>query len=192
MKNFRGDLKWIHHWEGHMGKPYWPKGRSGITLDPGVDLGYAEWPLVERVFKGIIKPELLEDLKRAVGRRGEAADLFLKEARAANAPFTGIRISREQADQLFGFVAEPFWQQITNRFPPLLRESTPAAVQTVLLSLAYNRGPGNRDLEQLRALLSSGAWRQVGEVVAAMQQDHALAGIRRRRQEEGQLILQSC
>lgn len=192
MQNFRGDLKWIHQWEGHIGKPYWAKGNSGVTLDPGVDVGYAEWPLVERTYRDLLRADQLEDLRRAAGRRGEAAELFLKEANAARSPLTTIRISRDQADQLFGFVAEPYWQHISSRFPALLRDTTPPTVQTALLSLAYNRGPGNKDLEQLRDPLKNGAWRQVGEAISAMQQNHSLAGIRRRRQEEGKLILQSC
>ena len=37
LPSFRGDLLWIHAWEGHRGRLYWPGGASGVTLDPGLD-----------------------------------------------------------------------------------------------------------------------------------------------------------
>ncbi len=191
MENFRGDLKWVHKWEGHLGKPYWPKGRSGVTLDPGVDLGYAEWDLVERAYGPLIEADLLQDLSRTRGIKGDEAGQFLEQARNENAPFTRIRIKRDQGDELFGIVAEPYWKGISKRFGALLRENTPGAVQTVFLSLAYNRGVNNRDFEQLHAPLDGGDFKEVGRLVGGMQQDHKLAGIRRRRQEEGKLILEN-
>ncbi len=191
MNTFHGDFKWVHKWEGHLGKPYWPKGQSGVTLDPGVDLGYAEWDLVERAYGPLITAEQLESLKSVQGKRGDAAEQALQEARANGEPFTSIRISRDQGDGLFGIVAEPYWNRIARRFPALNNSDTPGSVQTALLSLAYNRGPGNRDLNQLNDPLQSGDWRTVGERISGMQQDHKLEGIRRRRREEGQLILDS-
>ena len=43
---FHGDLDWVHRQEGHAGHPYWPGGASGVTLDPGVDLGQAAASLI--------------------------------------------------------------------------------------------------------------------------------------------------
>lgn len=189
MDTFRGDTKWIHKWEGHLGQPYWPKGQSGVTLDPGVDLGYAAWDLVERAYGPIVPADLLADLRRAEGLRGDGARDFLETARSQGAPFTRISISREQADALFPIVAEPYWQRISARFPELLSPTIPAVVHTAFLSLAYNRGPNNKDFEQLRGPLAAGDFQQMGRLIAGMQQDHPLAGLRRRRREEGQLIL---
>ena len=39
LPTFEGDLLWVHQLEGHAGRPYWPEGESGVTLDPGIDLG---------------------------------------------------------------------------------------------------------------------------------------------------------
>lgn len=50
LQSFRGDLEWIHAREGHLGKPYWPGGASGITLDPGVDLGHVPLDCVEDLY----------------------------------------------------------------------------------------------------------------------------------------------
>ncbi|MEK6709483.1 MAG: peptidoglycan-binding protein, partial [Nitrospinota bacterium] len=42
LPGFAGDLEWVHARESHHGSPYWPKGNSGVTLDPGFDLGHAD------------------------------------------------------------------------------------------------------------------------------------------------------
>ena len=191
LAGFRGDFSWIHAWEGHVGRPYWPKGKSGITLDPGVDLGYAEPSLITTHYTPLLTAAQMKDLQWVFGRKGEAAEQALAQAEREQTPLTSIRISRDQADSLFALVAAPYWKAILKRFPTLGEQSTPATVQTAFLSLAYNRGAGNKDLTKLDGPLRAGQWRQLGELIAAMQQDHALAGIRRRRRSEGQLILDS-
>ena len=40
-ESFHGDLAWLQDREGHVGKPYWPGGIAGVTLDPGFDLRFA-------------------------------------------------------------------------------------------------------------------------------------------------------
>lgn len=189
MDNFKGDLNWVHKWEGHLGKPYWPKGQSGITLDPGVDLGYIDLDLFRASYHNILNQAQMDDLLKYAGKKGDEAGQALREAFDQRTPMTTIRISRDQADALFGVVAGPYWRRVCQRFAGLDSEGTPGVVQTVFLSLAYNRGPNNRDLEQLREPLDQADWKTIGQRVAGMQQDHKLEGIRRRRREEGQLIL---
>lgn len=49
---FRGDLEWVQDQEGFSGTPYWPGGVSGVTLDPGVDLGhFGSWETVEQLYR---------------------------------------------------------------------------------------------------------------------------------------------
>ena len=54
MEGFRGDLSWVHAREGHAGKAYWPGGVSGVTLDPGVDLGHVRPELFETAYKELL------------------------------------------------------------------------------------------------------------------------------------------
>jgi len=63
-----------------------------------------------------------------------------------------------------------------------------ATVQTVLLSLAYNRGSQNGALQILGDPLAAGDWREVARLVGGMQQNHDLVGIRKRRRWEAALI----
>ena len=84
--------------------------------------------------------------------------------------------------------AKTYWDRIRRRFDLLVREDTPPSVQTVLLSLAYNRGAGNSALDVLRQPLETKQWSEAARAIGAMQQDHDLEGIRTRRQQEGLLV----
>lgn len=185
LPSFRGDLEWIHAREGHLGKPYWPGGASGVTLDPGVDLGHLTLARVEVLYKDILTKKELKLLSQVDGIKGEGA----KAALRAVPGLLDIRISRNQASKLFPIAAKPYWEKISKRMKGLSRVDTPASVQTVLLSLAYNRGVFNRDLEPLKELIMEKSWQEVASRVAKMQQRHELKGIRIRRRQEGNLVI---
>lgn len=207
LPGFRGDLAWLHERESHAGRPYWPSGESGITLDPGLDIRHADWGLVEAVVGPHITADQLARLKacrhltgqdakdacsppagfaRAVKRRkvGETGVLALK---AIWGMVSDIRISRELAGQLLPQVADPYWRAGLKRFPAVAE--APPAVHTALLSLWYNRGAGNKALAVLRPWIAARDWAEVGRQIKAMQQGHKLQNIRERRRLEGDLIL---
>lgn len=184
LKGFRGDLSWVHAREGHAGKTYWPGGASGVTLDPGVDLGHAKPDLIETAYASLLSAEQLAAVRRVYGIKGQRA----KNALAAGRVLRSIRISRAQADDIFQFAALPYWDAIRKRFPALSRKTTLPAVQTVMLSLAYNRGAGNRGLASLAQPIQDKDWAKVADIVGNMQQRHRLVGIRIRRRMEANLI----
>jgi GH24 family phage-related lysozyme (muramidase) len=184
LKGFRGDLSWVHAREGHAGKAYWAGGESGVTLDPGVDLGYADSSLIEAAYKNLLSSEQFSAVKKVLGIKGDAANTALK----ADPVLQTIRISREQADTIFQFAAKPYWEQIVKRFPTLDDADTLRSVQTALLSISYNRGPNNKGLSVLEEPLSNKNWHQVANKIGSMQQDHRLPGIRKRRTMEAALI----
>lgn len=184
LPDFRGDLGWVHAREGYAGRAYWPGGASGVTLDPGFDLGYAAPALFEALYGHVLPPDQRAAARRVFGLRGSAA----RAALAADPGLGSIRISTALSDALFPACALPYWQAIVRRFPVLTRADTPGSVQTVLLSLSYNRGAGNRGLGVLQAPLDGRQWARVADLVGAMQQDHPLVGIRYRRRLEAALI----
>ena len=181
---FRGDLHWLHQWEGHAGKPYWPKGKSGVTLDPGLDLGHADPMLVEKVCGPVLSEAGMTALRSVLGKKGEDAQKVLDET----PDLASIRILRTTAARLLPQVAQPYWSQLCKSFEALASPSTPASVQTAMLSLGYNRGTANRDLEALKEPIGRGDWQTVADLIGNMQQDHKLEGIRKRRRAEGDLI----
>lgn len=184
LQDFRGDVAWVHAREGHCGKAYWPGGQSGITLDPGADLGHISRSLFEEHYGPLLTPPQLQACREAYGLRGTRADARLE----ADARLHAIRISRSQAARLFPLVADPYWRGITNRFPALLHSRVPGVVHTVLLSLAYNRGVHNPGLETLEDPIRQRDWEALAEEIDAMQNDHVLEGITRRRDLEAAVV----
>jgi hypothetical protein len=184
LENFRGDLAWIYSREGHTGRAYWPGGDSGVTLDPGVDLGQAPSRLVEEAYKDILLQDQLEAVRRVFGVKGEAAG----KALLADPLLQSIRISRSQAEMVFPCCIQPYWEALCRRFPSLASQDVPGPVQTALLSLADNRGPGNRNLTPLQRPFEEKDWGRVADIIGNMQQNHRLEVIRRRRRMEADLI----
>lgn len=184
MPTFHGDLDWVHAQEGHRGNPYWPGGQSGVTLDPGVDLGHANNALVESLFRPRLGDQQWEILMPVLGLKGESA----RDALSSSAFIKKIKIDRTMAHDVMAHVASTYWHKISDRFPVIKEASTPASVQTVLLSLAYNRGPHNHYLDSLKEPLADHDWLLAAWKVGRMQQRHKLKGIRLRRRMEGRLI----
>ncbi len=183
-ETFHGDLDWVHAREGHAGKAYWPGGRSGVTLDPGFDLGYQDVERTQELYASLLSPDQLDACAAVSGVRGTAAKAKL----AADPTLRAIRISRAAAGRVMPYVAVRYWTAIGARFPVLREEETPGSVQTALLSLAYNRGARNGGLAVLKEPLIARDWLGVADRIAAMQQDHELQGIRTRRRREADLI----
>ena len=181
---FQGDPDWVHQQEGHRGNPYWPGGQSGVTLDPGVDLGNADRQLAEQLFASRLTPEQWKAVGTVIGLKGESA----RQALQQDPILSSIRITQDQANDIMPYAARPYWKGISDRFASLTASATPAAVQTVLLSLAYNRGFKNEALDVLHDPLSSGNWAGVAKAIGEMQQDHPLEGIRLRRRLEAALV----
>lgn len=184
LKDFRGDLKWVHDREGHAGKVYWPGGASGVTLDPGVDLGYASPDLIKNAYQDLLTSEQMTAVQKVMGIKGDDAEKALK----ADAILKEIKINRDQADTIFQYAAIPYWDGIVDRFNTLPETDTLSSVHTVMLSLSYNRGAKNRGLEVLKTPLETKNWHELADVIGNMQQDHKLKGIRKRRRMEADLI----
>lgn len=184
---FNGDTDWVHAQEGHAGKAYWPKGQSGVTLDPGCDLGYIDPQLFKDAYEPILSPSEVQACLGVIAKkiRGEKAVDEIN----SNRILKNIRISRDQADDAFPVIASKYWLEISNRFPTLKTPDCPPSVQTALLSLAYNRGAHNKDLEQLRQYTRIGNWIGAAKAIGNMQQGHKLPGIRKRRRLESEMIL---
>lgn len=189
LENFRGDLDWIHALEDRRwapSGPYWPGGASGITLRPGVDVGYASKAIVKKAYydNALITASQWVSLQGAFGVKGKSAKRRLQNDRKLNT----ISISYEDGQDIFSFVVKDYWAGICNRFPELRRYDTPGVIQTVMLSLAYNRGIWNRALNALEDEIETKNWTQFATTIEGMQQSHPLRGIQRRRRIEGQKV----
>ena len=185
LPGFSGDLHWIHRHEGHHGRPYWPGGCSGVTLDPGLDLGHSSAELVSKLCREILPEDQWKAVEGVIGKRGETA----KEALEGDPRLMEIRILRCTAIQLLPRIARSYWEGTRTRFLGLDAPETPPEVHTAMLSLTYNRGAKNEQLGSLEEPIKKKDWPKVGALIGRMQQDHELQGVRQRRKEEGKLIL---
>jgi len=195
LTDFRGSTRWVHAREGSGLKSYgrsayWPGGSSGVTLDPGFDLGYQTGALLRKYYDHVLTEQELRACLSVVGLRGDDARAALRSDTDEGDTLRGITISMDQQQGLFAVVAAPYWGRISERFSVLRDSCTPGPVQTALLSLAYNRGAGNNDLKTLTGPLASGSWDEVGWQISQMQQAHRIAGIHLRRRREGALVVQ--
>ena len=195
LTDFRGSTHWIHAREGsgleaYGRSAYWPGGESGVTLDPGFDLGYQTEERLRSHYDQVLTEQELRACLSVIGLRGRTALNALHSDTLEKEILRGIEIPMGQQQDLFPAVARSYWKNICARFPVLRDECTPRAVQTALLSLSYNRGPGNDDLATLTEPLASESWDEVGWQISQMQQQHDLGSIRLRRRREGALIVQ--
>jgi hypothetical protein len=195
LTDFRGSTAWIHAREGsgleaYGRSAYWPGGQSGVTLDPGFDLGYQTGERLRSYYDPTLTERELAACASVIGLRRQAAKAALHSDTDEREVLRGIEIPKDRQQALFAVVAVPYWERICERFPALRDKCTPSPVQTVLLSLAYNRGPNNSDLATLAGPLASESWDEVGWQISQMQQNHDLNAIRLRRRREGALVVQ--
>lgn len=155
---FEGSLAWVHNEEGsgalyYKSSVYFPDDlfhpvtHSGVTIDPGLDLGNASPKLCKDVIDYYASEKLLS-IKQISALR----DAFkLKRKEAAN----WMRIHRNlfkfkflvpeklASEVMAKYTAPKYWQPLINLMPGLL-EIVPynlkRAVHTSLLSHSYNRG----------------------------------------------------
>lgn len=180
LHDYRGCFGFLLREEGHRGVPYWPGGFSGVTLDPGFDLGYQRGARLTQVYGRVMTPVSMIRLERALGVRGEAAHVL-----AGSPAMAGIRISRSAAGLVLPHIASRFWQECVVACPALLSPTAPAAAHTALLSLAYNAGAD--DVRPLARAAHKGAWRKVAEQLGMMHRSHT--ALHARREREAALIL---
>lgn len=120
--------------EGLAGRPYWPGGASGVTLDIGYDLGYHLAPQIIADWKPYFTPPQLDKLVACAGVRGEAAS-----QQAQLLKLQGLWVKPEWARAVFEKSSMPLYQHLTERsFPGVV--ALPWQVQWALFSLVYNRG----------------------------------------------------
>lgn len=182
--SFRGNLAWLHDREGHAGKAYWPGGVSGVTLDPGFDLGQQEPDELIKHYHSILSHHQLAACKQCLGLKGQDAKSFLNHSEV----LLSIRVTKAQALDVLPYIAQPYWVAIVKRFPNVKDTHCPGAVHTALLSLAFNRGPNNSALTCLHAPIEQKNWHALATEIGSMQQNHSLEGIRKRRRMEASLI----
>lgn len=155
---FVGDLEWIFNQEGsgtrfYKSSVYFPDNilnpttNSGITIDPGVDIGNCDRATALAVMSFYQNEELLSSslkslLITAIGKKGRSAAAWMAEHRKFFKNIFNVPI--HLAIQVLQYYSAPgYWGPLQEVMPDLLTISNPSlkkAVHTSLLDMAYNRG----------------------------------------------------
>src|SRR5262245_18816420 len=182
---FRGDFDFLQRWEGHAGKLQ--RFDTGVFIDPATDLALAKADVIRARYAFILTPDELEAVLSFVGLRGDAA----QAAWNANPIAQRIQFAPADVARLVPEVAAPFWDQLVRRFPILTDPATPPAVQSALLSLAFNVGTGSKVWDRLSQPIAAADWFALADAIDSLAQEPRFArfpGSAERRHAEAELV----
>ena len=119
-------------------KPVQPKGKSGITIGIGYDLGYTTAAKIENDWEPVLPATDVKKLKAVAGLKGKAAGIALANN---NGDIRSVTIPFESAKAVFYISSLPAYAKLTRTIYPGIDKLPPDA-QAALLSMVYNRGSG--------------------------------------------------
>lgn len=165
----------------------WPKGSSGPTVGIGYDCGYVKQAELRADWAGIVSPDTIEALVRAIGKTGKAADAWVK------AHGHSVTITFDQAMEQFTTRELPKWIARLQAALPNTAYLSPDC-RGALVSLVYNRGcsfalDGARYAE-MRAIKEHMIARDFAAIPDEIRSMARLwtGGVARRREHEAQLF----
>ncbi len=201
---FKGDLRWVHNEEGSGAKFYgrsvyypdsivFPQTESGITIDPGFDLGNGSRKIANEVINFYRSQDLLTNiqvsyLNEAIGLKKLSAINWLKNYKSA---FKNKFLVPDKTalDILDKYTAPHYWKPLSEYVPGLLKirsEYIKSAVHTALLSMAYNRG-WQKTAKLAKEFVEVNNWDGLAKKIHSIK--HRTESLNERREREGNLIL---
>jgi hypothetical protein len=130
--------------------PYWPGGKSGITIGVGWDLGYHTVADLRESWE-TLDAETLSHLQMAVGKRSAAAHAMLAGLGTATVP-------RSLSLRVLNASLKNYYRPLVMKLFPGT-EKLPVEAQVVLISLVFNRGDAmGRDPDWLTATQLDQRW----------------------------------
>lgn len=171
--------------------PVWPKGRSGITVGIGYDVGYVRPAVLATDWQGQLAQEQIDVLALACGVTGPAAQGLLERTRSVDIPF-------DSAMNVFRGVTLVQTAALSATALPNAERLHPDSFGA-LVSLVYNRGASFRlageryvEMRQIREDMAALRFDQVPGRIRAMkrlwQGKPDMAGLVKRRELEAVLF----
>lgn len=172
-------------------RPTWPQGDSGVTIGIGYDLGYVTGQQFRGDWAGALGAAALDELARACGAKGAAAQALLGGLQAVTVPWTA-------ANQVFRARSVP--QMVASVVRALPRAAQlPADCLGALVSLAYNRGVSfgaagdrYREMRAIRDDVAQGRLADVPDQIRSMRRlwigKPGMEGLLARREDEADLF----
>jgi len=168
--------------------PVCPGGASGVTIGIGYDLGYHSVSQIEKDWKGKIDDVDLAELKEVSNLKGKAANLKIPALKHISIPYTA-------AYEVFLNSVTSNWAKRTAKTFPGINK-LPADVQSMLLSLVFNRGWSMKgshrtEMRVIKTLIPSGDLEAIADQFSSMKRlwvEKGLPGLLKRRDKEAKII----
>jgi len=173
----------------------WPRGKSGVTVGIGYDLGYVSEERIDEDWNRYIDSDQLELLKSAAGLRGDSARDVLNSLSKVDIPFS---IAFDQ----FRYEALPRYTALTESVLPNTSGLSDDSLGA-LVSLTYNRGPSYsvsesrdksgryREMRAIRSHMEFGRLSSIANEIKSMVRlwdVNEFPGLHKRRQLEASLF----
>jgi hypothetical protein len=200
---FCGNLQWILNEEGSGAKfyrssAYYPDNRanpvtsSGVTIDPGVDLGNGDRDMIDDVLEYYLRIGLLDGvqnalLRQAIGlKKFNAIDWINENEKHFKNKFL---VKTDTAEIVAGrYSAVNYWRYLVDKLPELLQINLPfmaPSVHTALLSLAYNWGM-SRTVDLVAYPIKTRNYSELSARILTVK--HNSRALNERREREAELI----
>ncbi|RLL53659.1 hypothetical protein D8Y20_04350 [Mariprofundus sp. EBB-1] len=169
--------------------PTWPKGRSGITIGIGYDLGYQNKTQIKKDWQGKITDVELDKLIDVAGLKGESAHVALSSVKSVTVPLA-------VASDVHCSATLPKYAEKTKKAYPGV-ELLPADAQSMLLSLVFNRGikmtgASRREMKAIQTLVVEKDLNGIAHQITLMKRlwdKDKLSGLHIRRDKEADTIV---
>jgi hypothetical protein len=173
--------------------PIWPRGRSGITIGIGYDVGYVTKEVLARDWSAYLPQADLNTLSQACGVTGDNASALLQRLAPVDIPYA-------DAHAVFIDVSVTGYTRLTVRSLANTEALHPDSLGA-LVSLVYNRGASferagerYREMRAIRAAMQAQAFADIPAQIRSMKriwtgEPHS-AGLVKRRELEARLFEQ--
>ncbi len=181
-------------YERTLQRPVWPKGRSGVTIGIGYDLGYVSTTDFASDWKSFLDDSKVATLAPACGLRGPKAGDAIEQFKTVSVPW---ETARAQFQEILKYYAG----QVVAYFPNADRLSPDSF--GALVSLVYNRGSASssspddqqdrrKEVREIKQLMIVGKFEEIPQKFLDMKRiwmnDREARGLLLRRDAEAALF----
>ena len=182
----------ISYYNRILQRPSWPKGKSGITIGIGFDMGYTTEKQFLLDWSGKLNLNFIAALRPVVGLKGEQAKVMLK------GEILNVKVPYTVAYEVFVKSSLPRYYAMTKAIYPeldFLNEDTRGA----LVSMVYNRGnkiegDTRKEMKAIVELVAKADYEGIAEEIEKSKrlwEGLKLEGLVTRREAEADLIRDS-
>lgn len=182
----------ISYYNRILQRPTWPRGKSGITLGLGYDVGYTTEKQFLLDWSGKLNLNYINALRPVVGLKGDQAKVMLK------GEILNVKVPYVVAYEVFVKSSLPRYYAMTKAIYPEL-DSLNEDTRGALVSMVYNRGnkiegDTRKEMKAIVELVAKADYEGIAEEIEKSKrlwEGLKLEGLVTRREAEADLIRDS-